>query len=281
MKKIILFFAALAVSLAPAFAESEAVKTYTRQYEYKDFTSLSLSYSFQAELVFTDSYSVEVEVPDFIEPYLKVTCLGGKLRIGLEMLPRDIQRKLNKHPDRLKAWIHMPSLTSLTMSGATRLAASGTPAQTDSGLLSIELSGASKASIDAGFSSLDIDISGASKLNLTGGANLLEVECSGASKCRFKGDYAKLEGEISGSSDLTVEGNVENLEIDASGASKFDVTGETRIAVIELSGVSKGRLTIKDKMSYELSGVSTLKIKDLGATVRGEISRGSKIEYQQ
>ena len=300
MKKIILLVAALAATFATALAEPESTKTFKQHYNYKDFTALSLSHSFQTELTFADTFSVDVEVPDFIEPYLKVSCLGGKLRIGLEgNLPKDIQRKLNDHPDRLKAWVTMPALTSVTMSGATRLATSGTPRIVDgslsidmsgaselqsleaqgNGRLSIDLSGASKATLDLSFASEHIDVSGASRLRLNGNSDKVVLDCSGASKCQMRGNYVNLKAEVSGSSNINVEGDVDDLDIDASGASKFDIEGQTLRAEVELSGVSKGRVTIKEKMKYELSGVSTLKIKDLGATVRGEISRGSKIEY--
>ena len=302
MKKIILLVAALAATIATAFAEPESTKSHKQHFDFRDFTAISLSHSFQTELTFADTYSVDIEVPDFIEPYLKVSCLGGKLRIGLEKnLPRNILRKLNDHPGRLKAWITMPALSSIDMSGATCLTTIGTPRIVDGSLsidmsgaselqslnaqggghLSLDMSGASKATLDLTFASQDIDLSGASTLRLNGNSDKAVIDCSGASKCQLKGDYDILKAEISGSSGLTVDGDVRDLDIDASGASKFDIEGQTRKAEVELSGVSKGRLTIKEKMKYELSGVSTLKIKDLGATLRGEISRGAKIEYQK
>ena len=82
MKKIILLVAALAATIATAFAEPESTKSHKQHFDFRDFTAISLSHSFQTELTFADTYSVDIEVPDFIEPYLKVSCLGGKLRIG-------------------------------------------------------------------------------------------------------------------------------------------------------------------------------------------------------
>ena len=301
MKKIILFFAALAATVTSAFAEPETTAAlFKTHYDYRDFTMLSISSAFEVELTFADTYSVDVEVPDFLEPYLKVTCVAGKLRIGLLNLPKNIQRKLNDKHDQLHAWVAMPTLRSLSMSGATRLTTLGVPRLAPDESLSIEMSGASylemleassndrltvdmsgasKANLKADFDILDIEVSGASKLKLEGSAGKLSVDCSGASSTEFTGDYSALKSEISGSSRMDVDGDVRSLVADASGSSKFEVKGIVDKAEVELSGVSKGTLAVKDRMDYELSGVSTLKYRDLGASVRGEISRGSKIEY--
>jgi len=300
MKKTILLLAALAAMICTANAETEAANLHRQHYDFSDFNALSVSHSFRVELSFEDSYSVEVEVPDYIEPYLRVNCLGGRVRINLENLPRDVQRKLSDNPGKLRAWVKMPGLRFLSMSGATRVSTYGTPKLGDSdhvslelsgaselesleaacnGRLSIDISGASKATLKTDFSLQEIDLSGASRLRLEGNADKMVVDCSGASTFQGNGDYESLKAEVSGSSKMSVDGNVQVLEIETSGASRFDMEGVTGKAEVELSGVSKGFLTVKDRLQYELSGVSTLKIKDLGATVRGEISRGSKIEY--
>lgn len=301
MKKILLICAAIAVTLTSAFAETEpSSKLFRTDYTYSDFTSLAVSSAFQVELTFADSYSVEVEVPEFLEPYLKVKCLSGKLSIGLTNIPRDIQKKLNDKHDELHAWVTMPTLRTLDMSGATRLTAIGVPklaandpltiilsgASTLKSLeassedrLKIDMSGASKADITANFRTLDIEVSGASRLKFEGDADKTSVDCSGASTCDLTGNYGSMKAEISGASKLNVDGDVQTLDADASGSSKFEVEGVTAKADVELSGVSKATLTVTERMQYELSGVSTLKIRDKGAVVRGEISRGSKIEY--
>lgn len=303
MKKIILLFAALAATVTCAFAGTESAASLSKtHYNYRDFSMLSISSAFHVELTFTDTYSVDVEVPDFLEPYLKVTCLAGKLRIGLANVPKDIQRKLNNQHDQLHAWVSMPNLQALSMSGATRLSTTGVPALARNQSLSIEmsgasvlenleagsndrmtidLSGASKATLKADFPVLDIELSGASKLKLTGDAEKMAVDCSGASNCQFTGDYQSLRSEISGSSRMDVSGDVRTMVVDCSGSSKVEIDGIVEKAEVELSGVSKATLSVKERLDYELSGVSTLRFRDLGASVRGEISRGSKIEYMK
>lgn len=301
MKKIFLLCAILAVSITSAFAGTgSAASPVKKNFNYRDFSTLAVSSVFHVDLTFADSYSVEVEVPDFLEPYLKVSCVGGKLRIGLLNIPKDIQRKLNDHNDQLHAWVTMPYLRMLSMSGATRLATVGSSILKPGEALDIELSGASvienletrggdrmtidmsgasKATVKASFSVFDVELSGASKLKLEGDADKMAVDCSGASNCQFTGDYGSLRSEISGSSRMDVYGDVRTLVADCSGSSKVEVDGIVDKAEVELSGVSKATLSVRERMDYELSGVSTLRFRDLGASVRGEISRGSKIEY--
>ena len=86
--------------------------------------------------------------------------------------------------------------------------------------------------------------------------------------------------EVSGSSSIQVKGDVRSLDASASGSSKFEVEGDPEKADVELSGASKGRLTVTQQLKYELSGVSTLKVKDKGiATKHGQASRSAKVEF--
>ena len=55
--------------------------------------------------------------------------------------------------------------------------------------------------------------------------------------------------------------------------------GKTARATVELSGASKAKLSVSEKLQYSLSGVSTLRVKNDGAKISGEASRGSKFEY--
>ena len=108
---------------------------------------------------------------------------------------------------------------------------------------------------------------------------MLTLEGSGASKAQVKGDYEKVIAGFSGSSSGKIEGDADDLTLESSGASNFEIEGTTGDATVELSGVAKCRLAVKGKLQYEISGVSTLKVKDLGVSAKGNISRGSKFEY--
>lgn len=300
MKKTMLLVAVLAATLATASAEPNPARDlYKQHYNYTDFTALTVSHAFRVELTFADAWAVDVEVPAYIEPYLRVSCSAGNLRIGVANLPRSIQRKLNDSSDKLYARVTMPRLLSLNLSGAVRLTAVGRPrlrpddnldielsgasqleafAANGNGTLSIGLSGASKARIRATFPSVKTILSGASKLTFEGDADNLRIDFSGASSSRLTGNYGHVRAGLSGSSKAELAGDTRTLKLEASGASKYEASGVTGQAEVELSGATKCQVAVSGRLDYELSGASTLSVKDLGASVSGECSRSSKVE---
>lgn len=301
MKRLTFLFLAIFATLTTAFAEPGSDKDrFEKNYDFTDFTAVSVSHSFRVDLTFADRYEVYVDVPAYLEPYLRVTKSGDKIRIDIERLPMDIQNKLNKESDRLKARIVLPKMTGLQASGAVdidvhgklrlddetlRIQISGASKLYDleaagNGQISLQLSGSSTASVKAAFQTkVLVDLSGASKIAFEGGSQALSLEGSGASKAQVKGDFGKVVAGLSGSSSGKVEGNTDELSLEVSGASNFEIDGTTKNATVELSGVSKCRLAMTGKLQYEISGVSTLKVKDMGVSAKGNISRGSKFEY--
>ena len=299
MKKLMFLFVALTATVALAYAEPEiARERYSNNYGFRDFTKLSVSNAFKVELYFENRYEVSVDVPDWIEPYLKVIQKGDRVSIGLKQLPASVQRKLNKD-NTLTARVAVPKLTSLHMSGASSVTPTGMLSLGDEtlfidisgaaklnslvaegrGRCDIEMSGACKAVMELSFKNLVTDVSGASNLNLNGSADKLAIECSGASNAIFNGDYNIVKAEVSGASDATVNGDADNLSLEVSGASGFECTGISLQVRAELSGASKARVTVTESLEYDLSGASTLKVKNMRADVSGETSRGSKLVF--
>ena len=305
MKKLITLFLAVMATASFAWAgEANAKKSFTpysQHYDYADFTGLVITNAFHVDFTFADEYSVDVTVPDFIKPYLKVTCLGNKVRIGLEKLPRDVQRKLEDLTSPLQATITAPRLLTISLSGAAKMIANGSQVLKDDSFyvelsgasaveslvvsgnstLDIDLSGASKADITADFNLANIDLSGASKLNLDGNSGKMNIDLSGASNAKISGDVLVTNIELSGSSKLNREGKTGTMKINQSGATKFEGTGDIANAEVELSGASKCRLTVTESLVYELSGASTLRVRNQGAKMSGEQSRGSKIDFER
>lgn len=301
MKRITLT-ALVLLTCIPAFAaEPEPAKNrFHRHYDYSHFTELSVSNAFIVDLAFEDGWSVDIDVPDFIEPYLKISYNGDNLRIGLEKLPGNIQRKMNgDHP--LHASIKMPKILKLKMSGATHLTTTGIPMldrhdsleidlsgasrienlqASGNGEFSLDMSGASQAVISADFKRIELDLSGASKLKLDGTADFIELECSGASSAKITGNYNSSDIEVNGSSNVSLSDDLEYMKLEVSGASKFELNGQAVRADVEISGASKAHIAVSKELNYEVSGVSTLRVKDLGAArLRGETSRGAKIDF--
>ena len=302
MKRLTLLFVALIATLATAFAEPESAKArYTHTYDFHDFTELATAHAFVVELTFADRYEVRVDVPDFIEPYLMVRQRGEKVLLELEQRPDNIQHKMKGDDGRLKAYVTMPKLTLLQMSGASKLSATGKLAlgseslriqlsgatelkdltASGQGSLTLQLSGASKAELEASFPKGSFDLSGAAKLRYEGNAEQLSIEESGASSAQLDGDYKEVVAGLSGSSKLSTKGDEGRLTLELSGASKFESSGKAAWAIVELNGASRCQLSVSEQLRYTLSGASSLKVRDLGAKIKGDCSRGSKIEVSK
>ena len=307
MKKVIaLLFALMAFSAVGLNAEEieAADAVLSKQYSFKDFQALSISNSFQVNLVQDSKWSVEVEYSDFLEEYLDVNVNGGTLRLGLKQLPRSVQNSRSyKNGPVLRATVHMPHLVKLSLSGASKLWQDGKFTLSDEEIFRMDLSGASVAE------------------NIVVDANKARLTMSGASKCNsFEGSFYQLYMNLSGAARSTVEAKAEDwdvvlsgsahadlrgpecrtLDIESSGASKADVTvasaalqyegsgssdlyamdAPTGKAKIELSGASSARVAVKESIEVEASGASTCRYKAVdGAPLKTkfDISRGSRV----
>lgn len=203
----------------------------TQQFNYSDFTKVELDYAFEAEIVRSDTYLVEVTLDDNLFDYLDIRQNGDTLKITME------SGNIYTRSEQLVV-IHMPDLERL------------------------ELSGASLADV-SGFSSthdLDIEISGASTLNVDDmSSGEVSLEISGASKIR--GDFTMTDAtfELSGASSIRLDGSAGDIDLEISGASWADLSGFLITdARVDISGASSATLNASGVISGELSGASKL-----------------------
>ena len=298
MKKIVSLFAALCVAVA-VFAGEAPDNLIHKQYDYRNFTGLSVSHSFEVELRQGSRYDIRIQLPGYLEPYLRVRTQEDVLYIGLDNLPRRIQQELNRDGAVLKATVTMPQLYSLRMSGATRLRCddrfkldnysfkmqlSGS-SRVDKleikgkGKAYVRASGASSAVLQCSFDEWDVELSGSSGLRQIGGARKLDADQSGASWSVFEGDFDKAEVETSGSAKIRIDGSAREFQVDGSGASSVEV-GETQDADVELSGASKCKLSVQKRLRVDLSGASSCRYhapKNLEVEIEA-VSRGATLQ---
>ena len=129
MKKILSLLAAALLAALPfqtvraAVPDPASASRETRDYQLRGFDGLDISWTFKVELTRGSRYSVRVEAPDFIFPYLKVEVKGGVLTLGTREQPKDIRRKIEalSRSGEIHASVTMPELCSLEMSGAAQL----------------------------------------------------------------------------------------------------------------------------------------------------------------
>ncbi len=131
-------------------------------------------------------------------------------------------------------------------------------------LAGLELSGASEADVEPGFSStlpLELTLSGASS------ADLPSIACGA------------LRADVSGASVLTLSGTAASERLDISGASEVHLLDcDAPAAIVNLSGASQGWLDVGGgTLDLEASGASTLYYRNAPSWGTLALSGGSRI----
>jgi hypothetical protein len=204
----------------------------TMDYTIVDFTRVAASNACTIHVVPDTSCYVKVTCDDNLREYLDVRKDGADtLHLGLDQAHSYMGITF-------RAEVHAPVLTTVDLSGASR-------ALVDAGFsspqhLSLTLSGASYAELQgvvcAGISA---DISGASSLMVIGSVGTETLVISGASTADLVNCRAGSAGvALSGASNAKVNVGTGDLSLSASGASALYYTGSPRLHIQDLSGGS-------------------------------------------
>lgn len=237
MKRIaVLVVAALTAFLAGCmfFPVVEGSGILTRSaYPMAGFSKIAADQACRVQVVPDTVFSVTVTCDDNLLPYLEVRNNGfDSVQIGL-------RQGYNYHRVTFSADVHMPVLTGLDLSGASE-------ARVDSGFssslpISLKASGASLIDITGlACGAMTADMSGASSLSATGTAVYETVIASGASSINLLGCAAGgAHVSLSGASSCRVDVGTGLITISASGASTLYYRGSPAFAVLDLSGASR------------------------------------------
>ena len=264
MKKTLLTTLAAIMALVPALAG-----TFSKSYPLRDFTGISASHIFHVEISPAPTFSVKVEAPDYLEPYINVSVDRKQLTLSVKSLPRAIERKLSdERPGAIRAFVTMPELESVSLSGAARMECLGDFPDLGRGTFRLSLSGASHADgLSVPAARAEIRLSGASHASLRGRYANVGVEASGASKAKIGIMAPSVKAELSGSARLDLEGEFDLVSIEASGASQAELLSSTTLSSldIECSGASsvESRKAKALDVSVELSGASKCRVSAL------------------
>lgn len=253
----------------------------TCKFNCKDFSGLELSGIVEVNLVKSDSYKVEITLPNVLQEYLQVYVNHGILKIGWNKnIPANLQKKLGNWT--CKAEIAMPKLRKLEMSGATSLKCDDT---FDLGReeISLDLSGASKIkSLNVNAEKLDAEISGACSYKLTGNFNEAELDLSGAASGSFKINADKAEVDVSGAAKTNMDGNFGKIEVDASGACILNLNGKVGKLEVDASGASNVKAMdaeIEDAL-LETSGTANCSVNVTKSLMIEDATGASHINYK-
>ncbi|MBR1927841.1 MAG: DUF2807 domain-containing protein [Bacteroidales bacterium] len=278
MKRLIIVLAALAISLTAAAGEQGGYVT--KDYGLKNFTGISVSGIVNVDLKKSDSWGVSVNLPEELVEYLIVEVKGRELVIGFKSIPLKIQKRLRNW--RVTADVSMPLLTSLEMSGATKLT-SRDPFDIGDLIFKMELSGASKAKgLDMTAKGLDLETGGAAGAEISGVFDYADIEMSGASKCEFNITSGKLDHELSGAAKAYHEGEFDIITLDASGAGVFSLKGKARKFKVDASGAVKVDAFNADILDavVSFSGAAYGEINATGSLRIEELGGGSSVRYK-
>lgn len=251
------------------------------KFNCKDFSGLELSGIVEVNLVKSDSYKVEITLPNVLKEYLQVWVHNGVLKIGWNKnIPSKLQKELGNWT--CKAEIAMPKLRKLEMSGATSLKCDDA---FDLGReeISLDLSGASKIkSLNVNAEKLDAEISGACSYKLTGNFNEAELDLSGAASGSFKINADKAEVDVSGAAKTNMDGNFGKIEVDASGACILNLNGKVGKLEVDASGASNVKAMdaeIEDAL-LETSGTANCSVNVTNSLMIEDATGASHINYK-
>ena len=146
--------------------ESLAEAREVREYNVRNFDGLDISWIYKVELTRSNRYSVSVDAPEFILPYLRIEVRGDVLCLEVRDMPREIRRKMESGRNEVRAAVSMPELMTLRMSGAASLSTRDEFLHKNNEF-TLRLSGASSArGLSVRATEADIECSGASKANI-------------------------------------------------------------------------------------------------------------------
>lgn len=222
----------------------------TQTFDVNNFTMLEIASTFNAEVEQSTFYSVAVTANDNIFKYVEVVKTGDRLRVDLK--PDYAFTNLD-----LSVKITMPELKSVEVSGASRATIEGFRSSND---LIAEVSGASMLDLtDIHAANIDFNVSGASTLLGTVYSNDANFKVLGASKIQLSGDGIDLEADVSGAS---------RIELSAFALQNADVA---------LSGASKGTIKLDGTLDVDLSGLSRLSY--IGNPTFGDVNVDSGSQF--
>ncbi len=196
------------------------IKTETRK--TGDFNSVEVSGSMDLFVKQDSVYSVRIETDENLMEHITVSTEGNKLVIE----PRDNDNLSGTKGVRI--YVSSPQFEKLEATGASNITSEGI--LTTSSGISIDLTGASDASIEVNTPKIDAEMTGASSIRLKGQTKDLSIQGTGAShaKC-FDLMTENAEVEVTGASSAEVFASVK-LSASASGASHVRYKGNASVS---------------------------------------------------
>ena len=276
MKRIFTFFAVLAILITASSAAS--AQTAKKDYDLKGFTAVEFNNEFKATVRKSNDFSVSVELPEELVPYLDVRVNKGALIVEL----RNVPTKLNiLKSSSVNATVTMPELRGVTLNGTAKLTVpdsfdlgNGDFTLSTAGASEVKqmeiharnatlsLLGASRVHLNGDFVTVSIQSAGTSRLDLNADADDLVVKSSGTAVSEIDGTFETLNMELGGTSNVTLKGEGEDMTVNASSAGSVDALRmPVATATVHLSGAGVCKTYVKEALEVQCTGASTCSYK--------------------
>lgn len=202
-----------------------------KEKEYKDFTRVEISNTFDFKIVRADSFSVKFDAAESFMKNIHVDQVGDKLSIDHSHHISWMFRLT-----RPMVVITMPVIKELRLTGAVSGEVSGFKSSED---FSMEMEGASHARLNLQAGKADFHLRGACSLEAKGAAESLIIDVNGACHLEMK-DFVTINAAVRLNGASTCTANITGrLDARLGGVSNLYLIGEPAIGDIRTSGVSK------------------------------------------
>ena len=190
------------------------------------------------------------------EKFVRVETESGELSLSIEN--NNVRNK--SHMDGIEVYLSMETIEEIELSGVCILNTRAEDVYNPRDL-KIELSGVSKASINANCLNMEVELSGHSALTYCGNATYIDCELSGTSVANIKsGASAEVKFEASGVSSINYASaaTLDYLFVEESGSCSINLKGKAEKAKYDISGASSlnAKNLIAEEVMVEVSGVS-------------------------
>ena len=185
-------------------------------FDHMDFDEVQIGSAFEAEITYSENFSIEIRIDDNIEDQLIVEKDGGRLRV---MLTHNVSyRKIT-----IEATITLPDIQGIFIEGAATAEVNGFDLDHS---LKIDIEGASRLSSTINSGDLDLDVEGAGRITLEGEGGDADITALGASNVDLE-EFKTGDTDVyaDGASSVTVF-PTGNLTGSVSGASRLEYVGD-------------------------------------------------------
>lgn len=197
-------------SSGTAFQEDhDEIGDFSREIEAEDFQQVTVGGHYEVVLRQEDEYSIRLQGEEDAVNTVEFDQQGQRISF------KNSLAFFNPDHGKVRIYISMPDLNSLSLSGSSKAQLEGWSASS----IAFDLSGASNCTFNGEADEVTIDQSGSSEVNLRGTGKELQADLSGSSSLKaqdFRTQEANL--SLSGASSAAVDAQ-DQLSVNASGAS--------------------------------------------------------------